>query len=82
MLNEAVVLNALAFPNVTVPGPLTFDQVLVRLAGGLGFEIDDAKVFHLGHYKGFGMMIQTVEQIIRDLIFKNDLTRSILLKIG
>jgi hypothetical protein len=32
----AVVFNAFALPNVTVPGPLTFDQVVVSIAGGLG----------------------------------------------
>jgi hypothetical protein len=32
----AVVLSALASPNVTVPGPLTFDHVVVNVAGGLG----------------------------------------------
>ncbi len=32
----AVVAFALAFPNVTVPGPLTLDQVVVTVAGGFG----------------------------------------------
>jgi hypothetical protein len=32
----AEVLSALASPNVTVPGPLTLDQVVVTVAGGLG----------------------------------------------
>jgi len=32
----AVVLSALALPNVTVPGPLTFDHVVVRVPGGFG----------------------------------------------
>jgi hypothetical protein len=35
-LKPAVELSEFAFPNVTVPGPLTFDQVVVRLAGGAG----------------------------------------------
>jgi hypothetical protein len=32
----AEVLSALASANVTVPGPLTLDQVVVSIAGGLG----------------------------------------------
>ena len=32
----AVVFLALALPNATVPGPLTFDQVVVRVPGGFG----------------------------------------------
>ena len=32
----AVVLLAPGLPNVTVPGPLSFDQVVVRVPGGFG----------------------------------------------
>src|SRR5690606_15975982 len=35
-LKLAVVLNAFAFPNVTVPGPLTFVHVVVIADGGFG----------------------------------------------
>ena len=34
MENVAVVFSALAFPNVTVPGPLNFDQVVCRVPFG------------------------------------------------
>ena len=36
VLKSAVVLSAFAFPNVTVPGPLTFVQLVVSVAGGFG----------------------------------------------
>src|ERR1044071_7500643 len=32
--NVAVVLSALTFPNVTVPGPLTFDHIVCRVPFG------------------------------------------------
>ena len=32
----ALVSTAFAFPKVTVPGPLTFDHVVVTAAGGFG----------------------------------------------
>ncbi len=35
-MNVAVVAFALAFAKVTVPGPLTADQVVVTVAGGFG----------------------------------------------
>jgi hypothetical protein len=35
-LKLAVVFNALALPNVTVPGPLTVLHVVVNVAGGFG----------------------------------------------
>jgi hypothetical protein len=38
----AVVLSAFASPNVTVPGPLTFDHVVVNIAGGLGNPSSEA----------------------------------------
>src|SRR4051812_16984013 len=34
--NVAVVFSALASVKLTVPGPLTFDQVVVSVAGGFG----------------------------------------------
>ena len=40
--NDAVVDNADAFPNVTVPGPDTFDHVLVNVPGGFGSPSSDA----------------------------------------
>jgi hypothetical protein len=40
--NDAVVDNAEAFPNVTVPGPDTRDHVVVTAAGGFGRPSSDA----------------------------------------
>ena len=43
----AVVARAPAFPNVTVPGPLTFDQVVETVAGGFGNPSSVAVPFRL-----------------------------------
>ena len=40
--NDAEVDNADALPNVTVPGPDTFDHVVVTVAGGFGRLSSDA----------------------------------------
>ena len=41
-MNDAVVDNELAFPNVAVPGPDTCDHVTVTVAGGSGNPSSDA----------------------------------------
>ena len=38
----AVVVRALALPKVTVPGPLTIDQVVVTVPGGVGRPSSEA----------------------------------------
>ena len=42
LANRAVVLSALALAKVTVPGPLTFLQVVVRAPGGFGSPSSEA----------------------------------------
>ena len=49
--NEAVVARSVLLENVTVPGPLTLDQVVVKAPGGFGIpssEAEPIKVAELG----------------------------------
>ena len=41
--NEAVVARTALLENVTVPGPLTLDQVIVKAPGGFGMPSSEAE---------------------------------------
>src|SRR5205814_462080 len=43
--NDAVVLSAFTFPNVTVPGPLNFDHVVIRVPFGIPSSVADPDRF-------------------------------------